>query len=182
MTVTIILAALGATGVAASCGLRACLPLLTLGLAARMGVVHLGTASGWLASDLALWTLGGAAVLEMLADKVPVMDHVLDGVGLVLRPVAAALGAFALLQQLSTPWAQVAALSLGLGALGVQAAKAKVRLGSTALTLGAANPILSLAEDLAALVLALVAILVPITLLFAAAILGFVMVRRRPAR
>lgn len=182
MTLTIVLAALGAVGIAASCGLRAFLPLLALSLGARMGFVNLGGASSWLTSDLALWTLSGAAVVEMLADKIPVMDHVLDAVGLVLRPIAAALGAFALLQHLPTPWAQIAALALGVGALGVQAAKAKVRLGSTALTLGAANPILSLAEDLTALALAALSILAPLALLFAAAILGFVMVRRRPAR
>ena len=182
MSVTIVLAVLGAIGIAASCGLRAFLPLLALGIAARIGAAQLGASSQWLASDLALWTLGIATVLEILADKIPVLDHALDVIGLALRPIAATFGAFALLQALPTPWSQLVALTLGAGAFGLQVTKAKVRLGSTALTLGHANPLLSVAEDATALAISVAALLVPVAILILLVPVGLMLARGRRAR
>jgi len=55
----------------------------------------------------------------------------------------------------------VFALVAGSGALGVQALKAKTRVGSTLLTAGAGNPVLSFAEDVGAFGLTTLAIVVP---------------------
>ena len=55
---------------------------------------------------------------------------------------------------------------LGGGALLLHAAKAKLRLGSTAVTFGHGNPLLSLAEDATAAMLLVAAILAPIVSLF----------------
>jgi hypothetical protein len=104
-------------------------------------------------------------VLEILADKVPVVDHALDAIGTVVRPAAAWIGAYAVLQGWDAPWAQIISAVLGAGALAVHGIKAKGRLGSTALTLGHANPLLSALEDLAALGLVAAAILLPLAVL-----------------
>ena len=149
----LLLALVSGIAIAAACGLRAFLPLLALGLAARFGLFHLRPGAEWMAGDPALWALGIATVLEIASDKVPVVDHVLDVVGTLLRPVAAWLGAFAVLQGWSSPWAQIAALVLGAGALAVHGVKAKTRLGSTLATAGHANPLLSVLEDSGAIVL-----------------------------
>jgi flagellar biogenesis protein FliO len=61
-----------------------------------------------------------------------------------------------------SPWAQIAALVLGAGALAVHGLKAKTRLGSTVATAGHANPLLSILEDSGALVLVVTAILAPL--------------------
>jgi hypothetical protein len=163
----------------AACGLRAFLPLLVLGLAARSGGVHLSPNVGWLASDISLITLGVATVLEVAADKIPVLDHALDAIGLVLRPAAAWLATYALLVHWPSPWGQVIALVLALIALAIQGAKAKVRLGSTALTLGTANPLLSIVEDVLSLGMAAAALVVPLLAVAATLLLVFVL-RRRP--
>jgi len=68
-------------------------------------------------------------------------------VGTVLRPVAAWLGAYAMLATWPTPWAQLAAIVLGTLALAVHGLRAGVRLGSTVTTLGTANPLLSLLDE-----------------------------------
>ena len=166
--------------VAAACGLRAFLPLLLLGAAARLGWIELRDGVGWLATDLALITLTVATIVEVAADKIPVVDHALDVVATGLRPAAAWLGAFAVLQAWPTPWAQIAAVVLGTTALAVHAAKAKLRLGSTAVSLGAANPFVSVIEDVVAFVTLVVGVLAPL-LAVIMLVLVAVTLRRRPA-
>ena len=134
-------------GIAAACGLRAFLPLLFLGAAERLGLIHLRPAAGWLATNPALLALGIATVLEIAADKIPVLDHALDAIATVLRPIAAWLGAFAVLGAWPSPWGQITALVLAGLTLGVHALKSTVRVGSTVTTLGHANPLISSLED-----------------------------------
>ena len=76
--------------------------------------------------------------------------------------------------------AVAAALVLGAGAMGVQVAKAKVRLGSSMLTLGTANPLLSFMEDGVTIVIATLAVLAPIAAL--ATVLLVIWVVRRAFR
>jgi hypothetical protein len=59
---------------------------------------------------------------------------------------------------------------LGAGAMSVHIAKAKVRLGSSMLTFGTANPLLSFIEDAIATGLAAMAILAPVAALVAVVI------------
>jgi nitrate reductase NapE component len=179
---SLVLALLTGIGIASAAGLRAFLPLLAVGLAGRFGLIALRPGVSWMSSDIALWALGTAAVLEIVADKVPVVDHVLDAIGTVVRPVAAWLGAYAVLAGWGTPWAQLAAIVLGAGALAVHATKAKLRLGSTAMTLGHANPLLSFAEDGITATLLALAILLPIVACAFVVAWAIVAWARRPAR
>src|SRR5262249_19581990 len=133
---SLILALLTGIGIAAATGLRAFLPLLAVGLAARAGWLELRPGSEWLASDIALWALGSAALLEIAGDKFPVVDHALDAIGTVVRPLASWLATFAVLASWKAPWAGLLATLLGAGSLALHVAKAKARLTSTALTLG----------------------------------------------
>jgi Domain of unknown function (DUF4126) len=164
---------------AAACGLRAFLPLLLVGAAARGGLVELAPSVHWLASDPALIALAVATVVELAADKIPVVDHALDTVGMVLRPAAAWLAAYSLLVHWPAPWGQIAALLPALMALGVQGAKAKIRLGSTALTLGTGNPMVSVVEDLVSFALSAAALIAPWLALIGLLVLILVLARRR---
>jgi hypothetical protein len=173
------LALVSGIGIAAACGLRAFLPLLLVGLAARLGVVGLRDSVGWLGSDLALIALAVATVVEVAGDKIPIVDHALDAIGTALRPAAAFLGAYAVLDGWPTPWAQIAAIVLGTTALGVHALKAKLRIGSTATTLGTANPVLSILEDVASFVTVALAVLAPLLALIVLIALIVAASRRR---
>ncbi len=180
---SLLTAALAGVAIAAACGLRAFLPLLALALASRFGLVQLSGQAGWMSSNMALWALGVATVLEVLADKVPIVDHALDVLATFVRPAAAAVAGWATFGRVNPVLAFVAALVLGTGALGIHALKAKTRLGSTALTLGHANPLLSVGEDVTAAGLSAAAVLVP----FAAAavvvlLLAWALSRRRRSR
>jgi hypothetical protein len=149
---------------AACAGLRAFLPLLLAGILARAGWLELGPSFQFLASNRALALFGVASLLEILGDKIPVVDHALDALGTPLRPAAGALLAASVLGQVSDP---LTALALGTAvgapaALVPHAAKSALRAASTTFTGGIANPILSLVEDAASLVLFVLAVLVPL--------------------
>jgi hypothetical protein len=153
-----------AAGIAISavCGLRAFLPLLGLGLAQRFGVLHLSSGAEWLGSNVGLFALAAATVFEIAGDKIPVVDHFLDMAGMVVRPAAAALAGYAVLYHLPAPWSQMLGLVISSGALAVTLAKAKARVGSSVLTLGMGNPILSVVEDGITFTVVLIAIVAPI--------------------
>ncbi len=178
------LAAAAGVAIAAACGLRAFLPLLALSLGVHFELLHVHPSAAWLGSMPTILTLVWATILELAADKVPALDHALDAVAMVLRPAAAALAAWATFSGAHPALAVAAAAVLGAGAMGVQVAKAKVRIGSSMLTWGTANPLLSFAEDAIAIVLSSLAILAP---LLALATMLFVVwavrraFRRRPA-
>jgi hypothetical protein len=159
------LAVASGIALASACGLRAFLPLWILGLLGRAHVVPLAASMQWLSHDFALVALGVATVIEIAADKIPVVDHVLDVLGLAVRPAAAWLASYAVFRDWPTPWGQGASLALAVLALGIQVAKAKLRIGTTAVTLGHGNPLVSVVEDVASLVMALAALLAPVVAL-----------------
>ena len=171
---------------AACAGLRAWLPLLLAGGAARMGWLELGHSFEFLASGRALALFGVASVVEIAADKVPALDHLLDALSTVLRPAAGSLLAASALWPASDP---LTALALGVAvgapaALVPHAAKTMLRAASTTFTAGLANPVLSLAEDALVVFLFIVAVVLPfliVTALAAAVVLLVVRWRRRPA-
>jgi hypothetical protein len=163
----LVFAAAAGIAIAAACGLRAFLPLLTLGLGVRFGFLRVDDAAAWIGSLPTILTLLWATVLELAADKVPALDHLLDMVSTVLRPLAAALAAWCTFIGVHPALAVLAALLLGGGAMGVHVAKAKVRLASSMLTFGSANPMLSFVEDGLAIGLAALAVLAPVAALVA---------------
>ena len=174
-------ALLSGVAVAASCGLRAFLPLLVLGLAARAGLIHLRGGAEWLSGDVAQIAVGVAAVIEIVGDKIPVVDHALDVVASMLRPAAAWLASYALLSSWPTPWAQIAALVLGTMAFTLHGLKAGVRLGSTVTTLGMGNVLLSVLDDVLALLLLVVAVFGSLAILALIPVVAVMLARRRPA-
>ena len=153
-------------GLAASSGLRAFLPLLMLAMAAHwnlLGSVGLSNSFAWLGSPLALAALSVATIIEFAGDKIPVVDHALDTVGTVIRPLAGTLAAAAVLNTKDPATAALLGLVIGAPiALGVHGAKAGTRGVSSATTLGIANPIVSIFEDIVAFLVSLLALLAPL--------------------
>jgi hypothetical protein len=173
-----------AIALAACAGLRAWLPLLLTGAAARLEYLDLGAAFQFLKSDKALALFAVATVLELLGDKIPAVDHALDVIGTVLRPAAGALLAASVLWKVNDP---LLALALGLvvgapSAIVPHAAKSGLRAISTTLTAGLANPLLSLIEDVIALGLFLLAVLVPLLVVAMLALVAAFVIRRGRGR
>jgi hypothetical protein len=178
---------LAGAGLAAAAGLRAFLPPLVVGLLGRYDLLDLREGLAWMESTPALVVFGTAVLLEVLADKVPWLDHALDAVGSVLKPMAAILVVAASLVDLPPLWAAVVAIVVGgTVSVTVHLGKAGLRLASTALTGGAANPAISAVEDGLSLGGALLAIFFPllafVLLLAGGALVARALRRRRRSR
>jgi hypothetical protein len=171
-------------GLAACAGLRAWLPLLLAGLLARGGVLELGPSFRFIASNEALILFGVATVVEMLGDKIPAVDHALDAISTVLRPAAGSLLVASVMWKIPDPLTALA-LGVAVGAptsLVPHAAKSALRAASTAFTGGLGNPVLSLLEDLAAVLLFVFAIVVPIALALTILLVAGLVARRLARR
>ncbi|HEY0142761.1 MAG TPA: DUF4126 domain-containing protein [Thermoanaerobaculia bacterium] len=164
-TTSLILAVLLGFGLSASTGLNTFLPLLLLGGAVRFGIapIELNDKFNWLTSDTALIVLIIACIVELVADKIPAVDHFLDGAGTFVRPLAGIVAMASVLTGVDPMIAAVVGLILGAPtSFGFHSLKAGTRVASSATTFGCANPVLSLLEDLLALVLSIAAIFAPI--------------------
>ena len=169
-----------AVALAACAGLRAWLPLLLAGALSRLGWLELGESFRFLGSTKALVIFGIATVLELVGDKVPTLDHALDVLGTPLRPAAGALLASSVLGQISDPLAAVV-LGTAVGAPAAMvphAAKSTLRAASTTLTAGLANPVLSLLEDVATVVLFVLAVVLPLVVILMLGIVTYLVARR----
>lgn len=148
---------------AACAGLRAWLPILAVSLSVRFGVLPLGDSFRFLGSDTALAVFLLATIIEVIADKIPVVDHALDALSTLLKPVAGMLLAASVLWTVDDP---IVALALGVmvgapASLVPHAAKATLRGVLSPLTFGLAAPVLSVLEDIIAFGLVALAILAP---------------------
>ena len=167
-------------GLAACAGIRAWLPLLMAGGLARWGIIELGPSFQFIAGDRALILFGVATVIEILADKVPTVDHALDTLSTVLRPAAGSLLAASVLWQVSDPLTALA-LGVAVGAptsLVPHAAKSLLRAASTTFTGGLANPFISVLEDLMAVALFVLTVLVPVVVAAVLILIGLLVARR----
>ncbi|HET7461381.1 MAG TPA: DUF4126 domain-containing protein [Longimicrobium sp.] len=163
---------------AATAGLRAFLPVFSASLAAWMTDLPLPGSLAWLEKPQTVLIFGVATLLEILGDKIPVVDHLLDGVQVLTKPVLAVLAATPFLYQLSPEYSVAIGIVLGAPlALGVHSAKATARLGSTATTAGMGNPLLSVAEDVAAVVSIVLGFLAPLLALVLMAVTIFFIAR-----
>ena len=116
-------------------------------------------------------------VLEVAGDKFPVVDHILDSAAVFVKPIAAAVAAASVMTETDPVLTAVLGLLVGgTMAEGVHLVKAKARLLSSAMTATIANPLLSLMEDVLAIVSTLLAIVLPfvvVVLALVGSFLGF---------
>ncbi len=150
----------------AATGFRTFVPLLCIGLAAHFGLFAVDTSYAWLASTAGLVALGTAAVLEVGAYYIPVVDNLLD---VIATPLSMMAGVLVMLTSIGADpglpgW--LLALFLGGGVSGlVQLTTVKTRAVSTGTTGGLANPIVATTELLGAAGLSALALLLPVVAL-----------------
>lgn len=169
-------AALAGLGLAGAAGLNAWLPLVLTGFAARWGLIDLDGEVAALAETPWLATVSAAFVLDLVGDKIPGVDHVLHLIGTAVHPAAGAVVAGGQAGADLPPWIVLTSGAVTSGA--IHAARAALRPGSTVLTAGFGNPVLSAAEDAGSLVLSLVALLLPLLAALAVVVLLAVAARR----
>ncbi|MDZ5445984.1 DUF4126 domain-containing protein [Micromonospora sp. 4G57] len=184
------------SGLAASAGLNAYIPLLLMGLLARYtDLMELPSGWQWLGNGWVILILAVLLAIEVVADKVPVVDHVNDVVQTVVRPTAGGLafgaGSTSETVTVSDPdtffsshqWVPVVVGVLI--ALGVHLLKSAARPVINATTAGFGAPVASTAEDATSAVMSVVAILLPVlVLVFLVGLVAFLFwfLRRRKSR
>jgi hypothetical protein len=191
-----VLEALTGTGLAASAGLNAYIPLMIMGLMARFtDAIDLPQNWQWLSNGWVLTILTVLLAIEVVADKVPIVDHVNDVVQTVVRPTAGGIvfgaGSSSQTATVTDPgtffgshqWVPIAAGVVI--ALCVHGVKAAARPVVNATTAGFGAPVASTAEDVSSIVMSLLAILLPILVLLGLVLLvssAIWVVRRRRQR
>lgn len=160
-----LLGVFSAFGLSASAGLNAYIPLLVVGVIAHYFPNALNLNQPWdlIANPWILILLGVLVIIEMLADKVPAVNHINDLIQTFVRPAAGAV-VFAASAKVITDIHPLIALACGLlVAGGVHVAKsAVVRPIVTATTAGAGNLPVSIAEDVISTIVSILAIVLPI--------------------
>jgi uncharacterized protein DUF4126 len=188
-----VLEALTGSGLAASAGLNAYIPLVVMGLLARYSdAIDLPSGWSWLANGWTLAILFVLLAVEVVADKIPVVDHVNDVVQTFIRPTAGGLafgaGSASQTVTVSDPgtffgshqWVPVAAgVLIALCVHGVKAASRGVVNVTTA---GFGAPVASTVEDISSVVMSVLAILLPVLVLVGLALMVWAaiwVIRRR---
>lgn len=183
------------SGLAVAAGLNAYIPLLILGLAGRfLDFVVLPAGWSWLENEWVLIILGVLLVIEIVADKIPVVDSVNDWLQTIVRPVAGgiAFGTGSASQtavvtdpaSFFTSYAWVPVVIGVVLALATHVTKMASRPALNAVTVGAAAPVVSTAEDIGSVILSFLALLIPVLVIVAigGVVIGFVLLLRRRTR
>lgn len=184
------------TGLAVSAGLNAYVPLLAIGLSARfLDFMTLPAGWAWLENPWVMLVLGVLLVIEIVADKIPVVDSFNDWLQTVVRPAAGGLafgsGSTATTAAVTDPAAffsdnQWVPIVLGVViALGVHITKAIARPVVNVATVGLATPVVSTFEDIGSVVVTIFAILIPLLIILVIPVVAWMMwwtIRRHQRR
>lgn len=172
-----IIALASSLGLATATGLNAYLPLLTVSVLSRLGLIQLGEPFDLLSHPITMIVLVILAIVDFIGDKVPAVDSVLHIIGLVISPIAGAIVALAASSDIVAIHPAVVAGAAIIAAAGTQSARTSIRPAVTAATGGTANSFVSFLEDALSFVLSLLSIFLPVLAFVIALILVFVAFR-----
>lgn len=166
-------------GLSAACGFRVFVPLLVMSIASLMGWFEPMKGFEWLAMPSVCVALGVATIFEIGAYYIPWVDNLLDTIATPAAMIAGTLTTMAAstgeMSQFAS-WAS--AIIVGGGtATAVQMSTVAVRGLSTATTGGIANPLVSTGEWISALVVSVMAFVVPVLVVIVGFILMIIVIR-----
>jgi hypothetical protein len=147
---------------AAATGFRVFLPMLIVSGAAYTGHLQLDNSFAWLGTSSALTMLGVAALAEVLAYYVPVVDNLLDALVTPAALIAGTLVSAAVMTDVPPMVKWTAAVIAGGGVAGLtQGLTGILRAHSTVLTGGLGNSIIATAELGGAVLISFLALVAP---------------------
>jgi len=148
---------------AAATGFRIFLPMLIVSVAAYTGHLPLDSSFAWLGTTSALVMLSVAAVAEIVAYYIPVVDNLLDSLATPAAFVAGAVVSAAVMTDVPPMMKWTAAVIAGGGIAGLtQGLTGTLRAHSTVLTGGLGNSVIATAELGGALLVTLLALAAPV--------------------
>lgn len=148
---------------AAATGFRVFLPMLIVSGAAYSGHLHLDSGFAWLGTPAALIMLSVAALVEVLAYYIPVVDNLLDVAAAPAAFIAGTILSAAVMTDMPPMVKWTAAIVAGGGVAGLtQGVTGILRAHSTVLTGGLGNFVISTAELGGAAVISFLALAAPV--------------------
>jgi hypothetical protein len=172
-----LLATAGAFGLASAAGLNTTLPLLLVGVLARIGLIGLASPYDALSSDPAIVGLALLSALEFSADKIPALDSLTQALQ---WPLTLTAGAVLFASQNSVITEVSPALTILVGVLlagSVHGVRSLARPAVNVSTMGLGAPVVSLVEDTLAVLLTILALLFPLLVIPLLVLLGYVAYR-----
>jgi len=156
-------------GLSIPAGLNAYIPLLVVAVAQHFEWLELKAPFNTLGEWWMIAVIAVLLVVEIVADKIPAVDHVNDAIQGFVRPAAGGIVAVAAAGSAVdvSPWLLVLAGVVLAG--GVHAVKATARPAVNVTTAGVGTPAVSAAEDAGALVLSILALVAPVLVVFVSA-------------
>jgi hypothetical protein len=147
---------------AAATGFRIFLPMLIMSVAAYTGHLSLASNFAWLGTPAALIMLSVAALAEILAYYIPVVDNLLDALATPAAFVAGAVVSAAVMTDVPPMVKWTAAVIAGGGIAGLtQGLTGMLRAHSTVLTGGLGNSVIATGELGGALLITFLALAAP---------------------
>jgi Domain of unknown function (DUF4126) len=164
-------------GLSTACGFRVCAPLLAMALGAHVGLIHPSEHFSWIGSSTSIVMLAVATVAEMCAYYLPLIDIALDAITSPAAVIAGFATTFIAISGVNIPpdvrWALI--LTAGSAAGAVQLGTVSLRATSTLATASLGNRFVTKFENLAATILAMIALLAPVLgTIIAIALLSFI--------
>ncbi|GBD09027.1 hypothetical protein HRbin22_01274 [Candidatus Thermoflexus japonica] len=169
-------AVLSAFGLAAAAGLNAYIPVLVVALLARFtDTIHLAPPYDALTHPAIIGLLFLLTLVEFLADKIPAVDAINDGIQTFVRPAAGAIlfGAqTGAIREIHPVLAMACGLLIAGGVHGLKATLRRVLQAGAPPLAPVTTPALSVLEDMASLSLSLLAVLAAWLILALGMVLG----------
>lgn len=164
-------------GLALPAGLNAWIPMLILALSDRFtDQIELAEPYDFISSNPGIIIILLLLPIELVADKIPGVDHISDIIHTFVRPLVGAFMAAAVADASQDVNVYLAALLGVTGAGATHAVKMSTRPVITGSTGGVGNPIASMIEDAVAGLSSMIAIFLPFLLLILLPLLGFALV------
>jgi hypothetical protein len=165
-----------AFGLSGAAGLNAYIPLLTISIMQKCGAIALAKPYDIMGQWWVIILLAVLLAVEIVADKIPGVDHVNDVIHSFIRPTAGALIFAAEMGNVTSVhpgvWLAIGLLLAG----GVHAGKAVARPIVNVSTAGLGAPVVSTIENLVSITLSIVAIVAPIIAVILLALFAWVLI------
>ncbi len=164
---------------AATCGFRIFVPLLVMSIAAQAGYLDLGSGFQWIGTTPALLVLAIATAAELLAYFFPFVDNLLISLGAPISVLAGILVSAAVMTDINPmlQWA-LAIIAGGGAAAATNLVSNGVHHGSTAVSAGTINPLISAVESGLAILTSILSVVAPLLALILIATVVFIIVNR----
>ncbi len=148
MVTTYILPVALGISLSACCGFRIFIPMLLASIAAKFGWLQISAGFEWMATYPAIVAFAVAAICEVLAYYIPVVDNFLDTIATPSAVIAGTVISASVFVPFDPMLKWLLAIIAGGATAGlIQAGTGLLRLGSTKFTAGTGNHVLATAEN-----------------------------------